>query len=123
MFGKGAHARDGSIVVGRGLKRLPESSPLTGSSESKQARFFCELFRALDAHAKRIPRLALLRLNDVTPDEAQALAGPYGSSTPGFVEYLRTLGLRSAADSDKPSFSIAAGEAALKPVSRCNPQQ
>jgi hypothetical protein len=86
----------------------------TGSSESAQARFFCELFRAWDRHATRIPLLAVLRLNDVTDAKARELAGPYGLGTPAFIEYLRTLGLRSVSGANKPAFSSVEHAAKLR---------
>jgi hypothetical protein len=84
------------------------SAPQTGSSEAAQARFYCELLHGWDLHAERILRLAALRLNDVTTNQAAQLAGPYGLSNPAFLEYLRTLGLRNANGVAKPAFTVFA---------------
>lgn len=83
------------------------------SGEDAQARFYCELFKAWDDQP-RIGLLNLVRLQDLSQAEAQALAGPYGLSSEAFVGYLRTLGLRShpGSGADKPAFAVVAGEAA-----------
>ncbi|MFT3928520.1 MAG: hypothetical protein QM778_38680 [Myxococcales bacterium] len=90
------------------------SSTVNDSSDAQQARFFCEVMRAWDAHAARIPRLAVLRLNDVSEQKAMELAGPYGVGTAAFKEYLRTLGLRTADGKTKPAFRVLRTQTAAR---------
>jgi hypothetical protein len=87
------------------------TSATCGSSEAAQAQFLCEVLAAWDANAARIPRMALLRLNDVTQAQAASLAGPYGTTAATFTEYLRTLGLRTVVGQPKAAYTTLVGEA------------
>jgi hypothetical protein len=71
------------------------TSATCGSSEDLQAAFIAELFSAWDEHASQISLVTFLRLHDYSSAEATAAAGPYGISTPAFIEFLRTLGMRT----------------------------
>lgn len=82
------------------------SSSVNSSSEYQQAYFFCEVFKAWDANLSRIPNMAALRLNDVSKTAAESLAGPYGITAEAFIEFLRTLGVRTETGNLKQSFSI-----------------
>ena len=72
-----------------------QSSARNNSSEAKQAEFFCNFFTVWDTHADRLKAANIVRLNDLSEADAEASAGPYGISSTPFIEYLRTLGLRS----------------------------
>jgi hypothetical protein len=90
------------------------SSASVSASEALQAQFYCEALHAWDERAERIRRLAVLRLNDVSEAKAEALAGPYGVSTPAFIEYLRTLGLRTASGVAKPAYELLVQQAGAR---------
>lgn len=87
------------------------TSDVTSSNEQKQAEFVCNMFAAWDKHKEQIPLMLWVRLNDVTTSKAQDLAGPYGLSSEPFIEYLRTLGLRTESGNDKLGFEIFVNEA------------
>jgi hypothetical protein len=72
-----------------------QTSGINNSSEYKQAEFYCNLFRAWDIHAAQIETLSIVRLNDLSLQSAQESAGPYGLNSEDFIEYLRTLGIRT----------------------------
>lgn len=72
-----------------------QSGALNNSDEEKQAEFFCNFFKAWDTHADKIKSANILRLNDLSKIGATESAGPYGISNPEFIEYLRTLGVRT----------------------------
>jgi hypothetical protein len=64
------------------------------SSEARQAEFYHEFFKAWDDRRSYV-RLAVINwLNDQAPEQVAEWETYYGSSDPGFVEYLSTLGLR-----------------------------
>jgi len=86
------------------------SSTASNGSDYKQAQFFCEVMKAWDDHASAIPRMAILRINDITRSEAETMAGPYGTSTESFIEYLRSLGIFTNAGSQKNSYTIISEE-------------
>jgi hypothetical protein len=90
------------------------TSSTCASSEAAQAQFLCEVFAAWDAHADRIPRLALLRLDDVTQAQALTLAGPYGTTAMTFTEYLRTLGLYQVTGQPKAGYQTLVTEASRR---------
>lgn len=54
--------------------------------------------------------MAVLRLNDVSRTAAESLADPYGITHEEFIEYLRTLGVRTDTGTLKQSFSIIKSE-------------
>lgn len=72
-----------------------QSSSTNNSSPSKQAEFFCNFFQAWDIHKDQIKTANIVRLNDLSEAEAKTSAGPYGISNTEFIEYLRTLGIRT----------------------------
>lgn len=90
------------------------SSSSSNGSDYKQAQFFCEVMKAWDTHANAIPRMAILRVNDITRSEAETLAGPYGTSAESFIEYLRTLGLFTNAGVQKNAYTIVSAELAKR---------
>lgn len=72
-----------------------QSSETNNSSEEKQSIFFCNFFHAWDFHANRIKSANIVRLNNLSEQEAINAAVPYGVSRNEFIEYLRTLGIRT----------------------------
>ncbi len=72
-----------------------QTSSVNNSSEYKQAEFYCNLFKAWDQHATQIETLSILRLNDLSMQDAEESAGAYGLNNEDFIEYLRTLGIRT----------------------------
>lgn len=84
-----------------------QSGVLSNSSETKQAAFYNQFFEFWDVHHTEIKTVNLVRLNDLSLQEAQNSAIPYGISDPIFIDYLRTLGIRtySGNGTDKASFT------------------
>jgi hypothetical protein len=79
----------------------PSGSSHCNSSEIQQALFFHQFFTAWDDRRSYI-RLAIIDwLNDQGPGKIEEWQTYYGSSDPGFVEYLSTLGLRDHNGTDK----------------------
>lgn len=74
------------------------------SSETKQATFYHELFSAWDAHAQQVTLVLVDWLHDQAPRQIAEWTRYYGSSSPGFVEYLSTLGLRHYDHTDKAAW-------------------
>ncbi len=93
-----------------------QSSEVNNSNEEKQANFFCNFFKAWDSHANRIKSANILRLNDLSEQGAINASGPYGASNNEFIEYLRTLGLRTFADkgTNKKAFATVKENAAAR---------
>ncbi len=85
-----------------------QSSAVNNSSEQKQAEFFCNAFSAWDQHRDIVKSMNLVRLNDLSQSEANSAATPYGITDDRFIEYLRTLGLRSYCGdgTDKPAIQM-----------------
>ncbi len=71
------------------------------SSEAQQACFYHELFNAWDQHADQIETVIINWLHDQPDKKIKEWQDYYGSSSPGFVEYLSTLGLRNHNHTDK----------------------
>lgn len=98
-----------------------QSTLLNQSSEIEQARFFRNFFSAWDAFQTEIPLVNIVRLNDLSIEQASAAALPYRVESnnplhPYFTEYLRTLGLRTHQETGrlKPAFEIIALEVAAR---------
>jgi len=75
-----------------------QSSTLSNSSMEKQAEFYCDLFEVWDLYSDNIKTINIVRLNDLSLKSAKESAEPYGISNSKFIEYLRSLGLRSFDD-------------------------
>ncbi len=82
-----------------------------GSSETKQAHFYHHLFTAWDRHRDQIGLVLVDWLHDQSPEKIAEFAQYYGLSSPGFVEYLSTLGLRRHDHTDKPAWPQVVAEA------------
>lgn len=72
-----------------------QTSSENKSNETKQADFFCNLFSYWDDHVEEIQSVNIVRLNDLSTLAATNLAAPYGIDDDGFIEYLRSLGIRT----------------------------
>ena len=83
-----------------------QTSSLCDSSEEKQAAFFCNVFRAWDHFADRVPSLNILRLSDFSTAQAREAAAAYKLATPEFFAYLETLGLRRYNGTRKLAFDL-----------------
>ncbi len=76
-----------------------------GSSAALQAQYFQALFKALKPRSADIPLVMLNWLHDIPADSLKGYAQYYGASTPCFLSYLATLGLRTHDGQDKPAFT------------------
>lgn len=85
-----------------------QTSATNNSSPEKQAEFYCNFFKAWDMHTGKIKSANIVRLNDLSDEEAEISAGPYGISDVQFIEYLRTLGIRTYESNgiNKTSFDV-----------------
>lgn len=92
-------------------------APSINSSDSLQAQFIDAVFAAWDAHAARIDLVGFTWMQDITEASvAEITANPaFGglqNPPPDFVEFLRTLGLRTEAAADKPAWASLGARAA-----------
>lgn len=71
------------------------SSPLCNSSETQQADFWSEVFTAWDVFQENIHYLTVFKSTDWSQDMVDDLSLYYNLDDPIFMEYLRTLGLRT----------------------------
>jgi hypothetical protein len=85
-----------------------QTSSQCNSSELKQAQFVCNVFHSWDNFKNNIKLINFVRLNDVSQSQAEELADTYGIGDNKFIEYIRTLGLRtySGHGTDKKAFTI-----------------
>jgi hypothetical protein len=91
-------------------------APGINSSDQLQAQFIGTVFDVWDTHADRIQSIGFTWMHDKTvADVAEIAANPaFGGLTdppPDFVEFLRTLGLRTEDAVDKPAWTRLAEEA------------
>ncbi|MFQ5547618.1 MAG: hypothetical protein ACE5FV_04950 [Woeseia sp.] len=94
-------------------------TPVINSSDVLQSDFIKAVFSAWDVYASRIDLISFTWMHDETEaDVAAIIANPaFGGLTnppPDFVEFLRTLGLRTDAATDKPAWTALADEAAAR---------
>jgi hypothetical protein len=87
------------------------SSNLVGSSETLQAQFVQNVFRAWDKHAAHLKLIDFLWLHDISPEVVRDLGNYYGLDNGNFLEYLATLGLRTHRGEAKPAFEMLQQEA------------
>lgn len=76
-------------------------SEYCGSSQQKQAQFYHELFCAWDDHMDQFQLVLVNWLHDASSEMISEWEDYYGSSDPGFLEFLSTLGLRNHDHTDK----------------------
>jgi hypothetical protein len=87
------------------------SSRVIGSSETQQAQFVQNVFRAWDEEATHIKLIDFLWLHDIAPEVVKDLGSYYGLDDGNFLEYLATLGLRTHQGEAKPAFEMLGQEA------------
>lgn len=71
------------------------SSTYCNSSETQQADFYTEVFEAWDMFNDNIKWITIFKTNDWSQAEVDDLGNYYGLSDTTFLEYLRTLGVRT----------------------------
>jgi hypothetical protein len=71
------------------------SSDSCHSSEALQAQFFRNVFNAWDSNYKHIKYLTIFKSTDWSQASVNALGTYYGITNIKFLEYLRTLGVRT----------------------------
>lgn len=71
------------------------SSETCNSSEELQAQFFSEVFLAWDKHYDHIKDLTIFKSTDWSMADVEFFGEYYGIDDPVFLEYLRTLGVRT----------------------------
>ena len=76
-------------------------SSYCNSSETKQAEFYHEMFTAWDDHIGEINLVLINWLHEATPEQVEEWEEFYGLSTPAFVEFLSSIGLRNYDHTDK----------------------
>lgn len=94
------------------------SSQQCNSSEKRQSEFVRQLFSAWDAHADRIPYIGFFKSTDWSDSAAYSIGSnpPYNLADTTFIEYLRTLGLRTypGSGANKEAFAVFKCEAAAR---------
>ena len=71
------------------------SSETCNSSELLQAQFYSEVFRVWDKHYDNIKYISIFKLTDWSDETIAIFEEYYGIDDPVFLEYLRTLGVRT----------------------------
>jgi hypothetical protein len=71
------------------------SSTTCNSSDLQQAQFITQTFTTWDTYAAQIKLIDFTWLHDLSPATVAYYSTYYGISDPVFLEYLRTLGLRT----------------------------
>lgn len=71
------------------------SGPLCNSSETKQAQFITQTFSSWDAYSNNIRKIDFTWIHDLDSALVAYYSTYYGLSDPVFLEYLRTIGLRT----------------------------
>ena len=94
-------------------------SPVINSSGTRQAEFIEAVFAAWDNYATRINLISFTWMHDETEADVAAITsnpafGGLPNPPPDYVEFLRTLGLRTDAATDKPAWSALASETAAR---------
>lgn len=81
----------------------PSSSEIN-SSEEKQSQFIQFLFDAWNEHTDQIKMVNIVWLYDISQGTLAEFEQYYGSSNPGFLAYLATLGIRHHEDAAKKAY-------------------
>jgi hypothetical protein len=94
-------------------------TPVIGSSATLQSDFIEAVFDTWDDHADRIDLIGFTWMHDETQADVAAIAadpafGGLDDPPADFVEFLRTLGLRTDTAADKPAWTTLANEAAAR---------
>lgn len=93
--------------------------PVINSSDTLQSDFITAVFNAWDSYADRIDLIGFTWMHDETEADVAAITsnpafGGSSNPSPDFVEFLRTLGLRTDAGLDKPAWTRLANELAAR---------
>lgn len=75
-----------------------------GSSEALQLEYFQQLFAAWQSRKAAIPVVNLVWLHEISEESTNGYGGYYGLKDSCFLDYLGTLGLRSADGVNKLAF-------------------
>jgi hypothetical protein len=84
------------------------------SSTAMQSTFVSNLFSAWDQQANSIEYLCVTRLYDKTDAEIVNDAAYYGITDPKILNFIQTLGLRTADGTDKPAMSTLTTQASAR---------
>jgi len=89
------------------------SSTVVKSSLEKQRQFIKEIFLVWDRHPSQIGMIMFSWLTDSSPQSLELFKKYYRFADPRFVEFLRSLGLRTypGSGTDKPAFEALKTEA------------
>lgn len=92
------------------------SSATCNSSEQLQSEFFTTVFQTWDLYSDNIKYLTIFKSTDWSQQAVDQLGLYYGISDPVFLEYLRTLGVRTYAGNgmNKPAYETILCELALR---------
>ena len=80
------------------------SGKANGSSQTQQALFVDEMFKAWDRYQESIPLVNFIWLYDMSDDEVKQLVDYYAVKTPSFQSFLATLGLHNHEGTAKAAF-------------------
>ncbi len=71
------------------------TSEVCNSSEEQQAEFYTNVFQAWDLHIENIKYLTIFKSTDWSSADVIEIGESFGLDDPIFLEYLRTLGVRT----------------------------
>lgn len=96
------------------------SSATCNSSEALQAEFIAQTFRTWDTHASHVRMIDFTWLHDLDTALVHYYRDYYGLSDPIFLEYLRSLGLRTWNGTNKKAFLQLQCEAKQRGYNKLN---
>lgn len=98
------------------------SSPTCNSSEVKQAQFISQTFTTWDAYASNVNMINFTWLHDLDTAAVNYYGSYYGITNAKFLEFLRTIGLRTWDDNgtDKLAFNELRCQAKLRGYNNLN---
>lgn len=105
---------DFNSAYGEAVAAGMESTGQCGSSEALQADFVTEAFQAWDRHADQVEMLEFVWMHDISSEQLSVYEQYYGVSDTCFLEYLATLGLKTADGADKPAWLRLMAEASAR---------
>ena len=90
------------------------STSLCGSSEALQAEFVRHAFAAWDRHEDTIEAMEFTWMHDISQSALDTYEQYYGLSDACFLDYLATLGLKTADGVSKAAWFVLENEAASR---------
>ncbi len=98
------------------------SSATCNSSNALQTQFITQTFLSWDVYAANIRLIDFTWLHDLDPAQVSALGNYYGITNAAFLEYLRTLGLRTwnGNGADKPALNELRCQAKVRGYNNLN---